>query len=320
MSTYSLRLRLPTIYSYRLPIAIAAALLAVAVGGYLAGHGRSAGPSKERTLTASTASVLFAYPSSWQPLATAPQIPGLSLASPVVLAPPGQGSHAGLLAGALAGGEPSPLPRKFLAGMGQLPATAVVNLLEAQAYRYAWPTTPGLGAKLTLYVIPNPGGQASALACYATAALAATMQECEHIVTTLKLVGQTQSYDLMPESAYARGLSTSIAALDAERNALRRELGSRPAPEAVLRAAARLASGFATAAASLSALVPSLVTGQPQAALSGSILQARDAYAALAAAGPDPSRFALARTKVYEAERSVNAALESFALLGYAQA
>jgi hypothetical protein len=56
-----------------------------------------------------------------------------------------------------------------------------------------------------------------------------------------------------------------------------------------------------------------------QPALSSALVGAKRAYASLAAAAAEASTPALvtARTRVYEAERSVNLALEEFALIGY---
>lgn len=304
----------------RLPAIVATVLAAVAIVGYMAGHRASAAPARERMLTASFAGVQLDYPSGWQTAAAVTEIPGLSMAHAAVLAPHGDASQAGLITGQLRAGEPSPLPGPFVALMRKLPETKVVSLLEVRAYEYSRLSIRGFDRDLTLYAIPNPGGaDSTALACYASAARAADMQTCQQIVATLTLVGQSQSYDLTPEPAYARQLSSSIALLDGQRVALRREMSAHAAPATVQRLAARLAGELAKAGASLSALQPSLATNQAQVTLSGAILRARDAYRALSAAagGAGQPGFTAARQHVYEAETSVNNALESYALLGY---
>jgi hypothetical protein len=306
--------------SIRSPSTMAVAVLAaVAILGYLAGHARTGAASAQKMHTASVAGVLLDYPSDWRPAAAAPVIPGLSLAHPVVLAPGGEAAHAGLLIGQLPAGEPTPLPRQFVARMRWLPDTAVVALLEVQAYRYARLSVPGFDQVLTLYAIPNPAGNPTALACYASAAFSASMRTCERVVAALTLVGQSQSYDLTPEPGYAGALGTSIRALDGQRVALRRELLPGTAPPVVQALATRLAAGFAGAAASIATLEPSSATKQAQATLSATILNARNAYTALAAAAQaeNPSLSAAAGRMVSEAETSVNAALENFTLLGY---
>jgi hypothetical protein len=302
-----------------LPAMVVAGLAAVAVLGYLAGHAGTGAASAQKMRTASVAGILLDYPSGWRAASAAPVIPGLSLAHAVVLAPGGEAAQAGLVIGQLPAGEPTPLPRQFVARMRSLPDTAVVALLEVQAYRYARLSIPGFDHMLTLFAIPNPAGNPTALACYASAALSAYMRTCERVVAALTLVGQSQSYDLTPEPGYAGGLSTSIRALDGQRLTLRREMSRGAAPAVVQQLASRLAAGYAGAAASISTLEPPSATKQAQATLSESILQARNAYAALAAAAQaeNPSLSAAAGRGVYEAETSVNAALENFTLLGY---
>jgi hypothetical protein len=206
--------------------------------------------------------------------------------------------------------------------MQQLPQTSVVSLLEVRAYRYSGLSIRGFDRNLTVFAIPNPGNaDSNALACYASAALAAAMQTCQQIVSTLTLVGQSQSYDLTPEPTYARQLSASIALLDGQRVALRREMSAHVTTAVLQRLATRLAAAFGTAATSLGALESSAATARAQIVLSSSILRARDAYTALASAAGAASGpgMTAARARVYEAESGVGSALESFALLGYAQ-
>ncbi len=303
----------------RVPLGVLPVLFAVAILGYVAGHSRSQGPSPESLRTASTANVVLDYPSGWRHASGDAGVPGLPVAHPIVLAPDGDAAHAGLLVGALPRGELSPLPGKFIVSMKALPDTEVVNLQEVQAYRYAHLSLPGFDRMLTLFVIPNPHGDPTALACYASAQFSAYMRTCEKIVATLTLVGQSQSYDLTPEPNYARRISTSIAALNRLRVTVRRQLRPQTSPAAVQVLATRLARGFASAGASVSALEPTFAAGQAQSMLSASIMQTRDAYTALAAAaaGESASDYVTARKRVYEAESNVNWALENFALLGY---
>lgn len=295
-------------------------LVAVAFLGYQVGHNRSHAAPAVKNHTISTASISLTYPPNWRPAAAAPTIPGLSLAHSVVLAPDGDAAHAGLITGQLPANEPSPLPGRFLAAIGSLPNTEVVDLVETQSYRYGRLHVHGFDRTLSLFTIPNPGSDPTALLCYASASFSAELRTCEQIVAKLAVVGQPPSYDLVPESGYAGRLSASIGALDEQRVKLRSEMSSGVAPKTVQRLATRLAAGFAHTAASLLLLEqPSLAAGQEQAALSRSLLRARDAYTALAAAATSesPSRVAVAQKQVSEAEANINTVLESFALLGY---
>jgi hypothetical protein len=311
----------------RRSISIVVLFVAVAILGYLLGHDRARVSSEAKNHTISAANVLLVSPADWQQAAAAPEIPGLSIAHQVVLAPDGDAAHAGLLTGQLSGDEPSLLPRELIARMRSLPKTEVVDLVETQGYRYARLSVQGFDRILILYAIPRPGSEPTVLACYASAGFSADIRTCEQIVATVTLVGEAPnyapvpepSYDLIPEPRYANALSASIAALEGQRVTLRRELASGAEPGTVQRLATRLAAGFADTAASLAQLKPSLATSQAQATLSRSILRARDAYAALAAAAAagSPARFVAARGEVDEAEASISAALEGFALLGY---
>jgi len=306
-------------FDRRLVGAAAAVLGAVAIAGYLVGHRPPPSPAREPTLTASVAAALLDFPASWQPSTAVPAIKGLPIEHPLLLVPAGSGGQAGLLAGALPAGERSPLPSQFLAAAGRQPQTSVVNLQEAQAYRYAGLTVPGSSQALVLYVIPNPGASPTALACYAAPAVARYLQACEHVIARLTLVGQSQTYEPTPQPTYAGQLSAAILALDQTRTKLRRAMGPRAQPPAVVRLAGRLARAFARAGASVSSLEPSIPTGGAQAVLSGAILRAHAAYAALAAAAHrrDEAAFASARTRVLEAETGVDQALDGFGLLGY---
>jgi hypothetical protein len=304
----------------RLRSAIAAVLVAVAILGYVAGgHGRSAAASVEKVRSVVAGGVLVGAPMAWQRAAAAPAIPGLAIANPVVFAPERNAANAGFLTGQFAGGQPSPLSAGFLASLPALPHTEVVNLVESQAYRYSNLSVPGFDRMLTVYAIPNPGGDPTAVACYASRKLSAYMGTCERMVATLTLLGHTHSYDLTPEPGYAREVSQAVGTLDRQRVLLRREMHERPVLSNVQSLATRLADGFAGAAASLSVLEPPLVASKAQAVLKRSLARAGDAYAALAAAAAagSPAAFNGARTQVDEAEANTTSALHSFATLGY---
>jgi hypothetical protein len=298
------------------------AFIAIAIIGFVVGHHGARKARAEKTHTASVASVLLDYPSTWQPGGATPQIPGLPIGNPLGLARAGHAAQAGLVAGQLPGGEPSPIPRALITLLKQLPTTEVVDLLGNQAYRYPRLQVPGFAPEVTLYTIPNPGGEATALACYASAGYAADLRTCEHIVATLTLVGQSQSYDLTPNTTYATQLTASITALDQQRLVLRREMSVEVPSLALERTAIRLSAVFAHAAESLAPLEPSPAAGRAQGALASALMQARAAYAAFATAVKEggPAGMNTARQRVYEAETKVDQALEDFALLGYKQA
>jgi hypothetical protein len=303
----------------RLLLLPAAALVVAVVLGYVAGRGHARALPREQTFTISVGSILLDLPARWHRVSAAPAVPGLAMKRVVALAPGGDPSGAALLAGALPARQASPLPRAFVSRMQKLPTTTVVSLPETQAYRYTDIVIPGLAQSLTIYVVPNSGGDPTALICSANPTHTTDMQACERAIATLTLAGQTQSYDLTPQPEYAQNLSALLTSLDMKRVTLRRGLAGHPSPAGAQHAAVALARAFALAASSLSSLEPTVSGGPAQSALSGALLRARGAYAALAAAAAARSeaQFASARMAVDEAESVVDEALANFALLGY---
>jgi hypothetical protein len=302
----------------RLLIVPAVVLALAALVGYVAGRRHPHAPAREPVLTASVGGILLNAPPQWR-VSSEPAIPGFAVRHAVALAPAGDPSQAGLVAGSLPIAQGTPLPSRLLAVLRQRPTAAVVGLQEAQAYRYTGLHIPGYERTLAVFVVPKPGGDPTALACYASAAQSSQLQACERSVATLRLAGQSQTYDLMPPPEYAQRLSAAISALDSQRATLRARMGTGASPRAVSGAAARLALAFGATAASLSGLEPTLATAQAGAVLSGAVLSAHAAYARLATAAGHGSEaeFAAARAGVERAEAGVDRALERFALLGY---
>lgn len=310
-------------YSRRgLPTVVVPLLVAVAILGYVAGHSRSQSASSEGLRTVTNANVVLHYPGGWRKVENAPQIPGLSIAHQLGLAPNGDAARAGLLVGTLPSGELSPLPGRFVSSLSRLPETRIVSLLEVEAYRYVNVSIPGFNRALTIFVIPNPGGESAALACYAASGRSSDLQACEQTVAGVTLVNQSQTYELLPDPNYARRISAPIATLDRQRLALKRELRTQATGATIRSLATRLAAAFASAATSLAAIEPSFAAGRTQSALTASLARARDAYSALATAAAEESassaQAALKRTAAAEAE--VNGVLEDYELLGYSPA
>ena len=308
-------------------------LLAVALLGYLVGvasapstssSGRAlVGAQTARMLAISSPAVL-AYPaaSGWQATARAPQIPGLSLTQPLLLAPGGATAPTGLIAGKLTEGGPSPLPARFLARLAQAPTGEVVDLRNSQAYRYQHVSAQGFHHSLTLYAIPNSTGT-TLLVCYAPAVVRSTseMGTCEQIAAKLTLQVEAQSYELLtPDAGYARLIAAAIGRVDDMRRTLRPAMRPSVSPANLATLATRLAAGLAGAAESLSTLQPPPVAGWAHTALSTALWRTRDAYSALAAAvhAGMAARYAAARALVDKTEANLSSALRSFALIGYA--
>jgi hypothetical protein len=309
---------LPAYWSTRpIPAFVAPILVAVAILGFLAGHHRGTPAAEEPARISYEAGIALEYPSSWRRTAVGSSIPGLSILNPLLLAPSGESGRAGLLSGQLAPGQAAPLPGPLLSLMRGLPRTEIVDFLDVQAYRYNRVRLAGYDQTLELYVIPNPTGASTALACYASPRYASYLAQCEQIVARLTPIGRSR-YDLKPDPAYSGRLGALIGALDGERLALRRQMSVKQTPAAVARLATTLAGRLATGAASIRTLPRPTAAGPAQAALAGSVERAGDAYRALAAAVVEgPAGVSLAQRQVAGAESGIDLSLKTFALLGY---
>jgi hypothetical protein len=198
-----------------------------------------------------------------------------------------------------------------------LPRAEIVDFLDVQAYRYSRVHLAGYGGALELYVIPNPAGAATALACYAAPDHASDLAQCRQIVARLTPVGRSR-YDLVPDAAYSKRLGAIVEALGDERLTLRRQMAVKAPPSAVSRLARTLSARLATAAAAVRTLPRPSAAARAQDALTVSVERARDAYGQLAAATTGgTAALAVAQRLVDGADGGIDRALETFALLGY---
>jgi hypothetical protein len=308
-------------------IAVVLILITVAIVGYVAGSGRSNAAPAASTREASNAGTTVNYASSvgWRPAPRAPAIPGLAIAQPVVLAPAGDGTRAGLVVGALLGSEYGPIPPQFIARLGRAPSGEVVDLPNTQAYRYSGLSDTGSPLTLTLYTIPTSPTSVTAMVCYAAAGASSYMRTCEQLAATLTIAtgsprAEVRAYDLLtPQAAYGRQIGAAAARVDALLLTLRPELRPGASRRTVSKFAERLADGLASAAKSLSPLRPPPAAAPAHVTLSHALSQTSAAYSALAVAvsAGDASGYASARTQIYSAEAGLGAALQNFTLLGY---
>lgn len=306
------------------PLLVAAVVL-VAVCGYLAGH-RRVSPSAARpdppslSRVVSESGLLIEYPVEWERSRTSASIPGLAIKTPVTIVPRGTAAT-GLLSGELPAGEAGPLPAAFLAGLHGVPHAEVVELVSTQAYRYSDLKIPGYSRWFDLYLIPTAGGAERLMACFAPERLTPASQQCERIVSGVALTGPASS-TLTPEPAYAEALSGVVAGLDRERAKARTAMSRSDSAAEVGSESATLARSFASTASRLATLEAPQVAAAEQAELSQALRHAGDAYSelSLAARAESVSAYDAARTQVASAETAVDAALENFALLGYGTA
>jgi hypothetical protein len=305
-------------------------LVLAAVVGFLIGAVRpSAAPPSVGVLVRGNSShvnpVVLEYATpGWSSASHAIVVPGLALTHEIALAPRAHPTGTGLIAGRAAEDDPGPLPAGLLARLPAPPKAEVVSLLEAQAYRYRRLTPADLGVDLTLYVVPDGKGSGITIACYAqrSSNVNARLGKCERLVSTLTLALNSAQFslDLTPDPQYARQVTAVVASVDRTRVALRATLHRRASTASVSRLATQLAEAFAEASRSLSALQPPLPAARAQATLADALSATHQAYLELARAAEtaDQTGYGAARTRVGVAEARFAAALNGYALLGYA--
>jgi hypothetical protein len=301
---------------------VAPVLAVLAVAGYLSGShtGKLPAASSDsqhgRAIAAGEA--LLEYPAGWQPVSSPGAIPGLRISNPVALAPAGHTSEASLVGGSIAASQTSPLPEDFLSILRGPLDSEVINLADTQAFHYSSLDLPGYDREVELYVIPDEGNAATALACLATQAGSDYLRQCQQIVAGLTLTGSSPA-DLTPDGLYERRLGTLIEGLDRQRATLRARMGVSTYPATLASLASRLAGDYGSAAASLASFAPPPPAGVAQATLERALLRASAAYRTLATAAAEDSEAGspAADQQIEEAESAVDDALRGFALLGY---
>ncbi|MEA2266657.1 MAG: hypothetical protein QOE27_2240, partial [Solirubrobacteraceae bacterium] len=206
------------------------ALAAAAAGLLLGGSGSSGGGKAPFTNSASVGPLELGFPAAWQRTQEAPQVPGLGLRNPLVLASPQPGTGR-LEAGTVAATGPTLLPPALLALLAARPAGEPVRIGALQALRYAGLSPRGLPGGVTLYVSPTSQGVLT-LACRPGSAPGATFgADCARVAATARLVG-ARPYPLGASPVFARQLEAAFTRLS----------GARRTGQAHLRAAASAAA------------------------------------------------------------------------------
>jgi hypothetical protein len=305
-------------------LVVASVLVLAAICGYVVGKGRSSNPSAEAALYASNANATVEYPQSagWRPAARVPPIAGLSFSQPLVLAPAGDPSRAGLIAGQLVNRGWSPLPQAFLAAARELPKTEVVGLVNSEAYKYTGVQTGTPARAFTLYTIPSSSAREASVMCFAPAAGEDDMHTCEGIAASLIVnypAGVAAITDITPEATYSRQISAALERVNQLRMALRAGVGGRAVPTTVAKLSVQLADGLTNVLDSLSPVRPPGPAEQVHAALLSSLSNTGAAYSSLAAAASagDQEAYSAALQRIAAAEANLNGVLAAFSLLGY---
>ncbi len=303
------------------PMLAAAGLLLVvaAVAGVLVGGAGASGPAAPAfTSSASVGPLELAFPAGWQRLQTPPQIPGLSFANPLVLAPPAP-PGARLDAGTLAATGPTLLPAAFLALLpAPPPSGAPVRIGSLEALRYSGLQPRGLAGPLTVYAIPTNQG-VLILACAAGVPASGFPAACDRVAATAKLVGAS-AFPLGPSPVFAGQLKAALARLSAARRPAEAHLVGAGTAAAQAAADRELAAAYARAAREVTAAAaanPLVTAGAGQIAAALTAIARAYQSSASAAAANDQAAYAAAGRALAAAGPAAGRAITGLRALGY---
>ncbi len=302
-------------------IGIGVAVVIAAVIGFLvggSGGSKKASSGGTPTAAASNPDVEALFPKGWTK-ASAPQIPGMTLASPVAMKPPGAKGSQSVVVGQVKQGANNPtlLPAGFLSALGldagEVPPREPVQLKRSslQAYRYSSLRPRGLDKAITLFTVPTSAGIAT-LACIDPGV------DCEGIANTLKLKGAT-AFPVGPSKDYAAGLGKTLGALNRNVTSARTALQGAKTPKAQSSAATKLAKAYHAAGKEIAGLKVSPADATTNTQLAASLRQTGAGYDKLAAAARSGSKsgYAKAKTAVQRGEQAVAGALKGLQAAGY---
>lgn len=285
---------------------IAVALLAFIVGRALGDHG-----DPKLSTGVSSGTVSLRAPGGWAPTSGGerPRVPGLDLRGAVGVAAGGR-SASGVEAGMSDASGALLLPTALVErAVGGLPPARPVTLGKLEALRYRNVDLRGFGGDLTLYASPSTQGVAT-VACYSPRSDTAFATPCESVAQTLELTS-ARPFPLEVPARTERALDRTIATLDRERRAGRRDLAKATTNDRQAAAAHRLARAYGEAGRRLDRLQVSPVLAGPVDAASSGADASREAYEALAdaARSEDAQAFDAAEGSVEASEARVEDAL-----------
>jgi serine/threonine-protein kinase len=298
-------------------VVAALVVIVAAVVGAIVGGGSGGTTSAPYSNSASAGVIELSFPTGWERGASAPAIPGLTLADPIALVPTTPGSSSALVAGTTTATGPTLLPAALTAQVpGGLPAAKPVRLGDVDALSYAGLSARGGPSSLVLYAVPTTAGVVT-IACTGPPA-AATTTTCQRIAATLHVMGAT-AYPLGPDAAYAATLTHTFTTLSSARASGEAALAAAKTPGAQSAAAAKLSSAYAAAAASLAGLRLSPAVARINAQLSAALSSLSRDYARVshAAARSDQTGYRLASAAIARDGAQLTSTLSGLRSAGY---
>lgn len=300
-------------------LASAAVLAAVAIAaGYVVGHSGSTQTPVAFVNAATLGHLRLRYPAGWQLGAAAPDVPGITFGSPLVLTPPQ--ANAALTAGEVAdAGGSTLLSGSLRAGIeGPLPAPQTVRIGGLEAYRYDGLRVRGVDGPVTLFAVPTTAGVATLTCSSSPRGPRGFQGECAQVANTLALEGAT-AYPLGPNPAYAHALSATFDSLNSAVSGPAAALAAAGTPAAQAAAARKLAAAYGRAATELSAAKPPPQDQAVSSALTASLQQLSAAYAAAAgaAAAGDAAAYSHAAQRIDAGSAALDRAFGALTNQGY---
>jgi hypothetical protein len=264
--------------------------------------------------------VSVAAPRSWRAQRDEPEIPGLTLADPVVRTD-ASGNGATMVAGRVRGGAGATLlPAAFLERLPEQPTLDdTVRLGTLEARRYVGLRPHGFDRRLTLYVVSTSKGVA-AVACFAPDIVArGFLARCEEAATTLRLAGGVRAFPLGPRRAYARVLNGALRAVGPGADSVRADLRRAKTFRGQAHAAADLGSAYRHAAAELAGARTDPAVGPAHRRLVAALRRVARTYGAASRAAHDLStaRYLAAGRRLDRDLAAVRHAVAALKPLGY---
>ena len=309
---------MPDTRNASLALVVLCAVVLPALAGLIVGAIAAPEPKPPKSHLVSGRILSVTAPLDWRQVRDVPAIPGLPLKGAIALAPNGNATDAGLVAGQVTTGGRGPLPASLLSRLRSDLRTEVVGVGSWDGYRYDDLRVDGFAPRLVVYAVPTAQGS-TAVACYAAARAAARLPTCERIARSLEIVSGPGSGLPEVSSGYAREVTRALDRLDGSRSVQRRALGKGATPGRAAATTQRLAAAYAQAARSLAAAAPPDAASGAHANLVKQLWSSRDAYRRLTSAAHDEDQAAwnAARRMVRRAEARLSTSLGDLGALGY---
>ncbi len=266
--------------------------------------------------SASQGDITIRYPDGWEQVDSAPEFPGIKLASAVALErkrPDGSG----VLAGFSSASGSAMLSREFLGRLSRTPARDRVALGGVgSAYHYRSIRPRGVDRSLTLIVAPTTKGILTVV-CYADPVDARKFaRECERMWKTVSLRVAT-TYPLGADAVYAKALSSIFEELNRTRARIQRRVRAAPREARSNVAARAFSDALARAYGRLGRLQVSPLERDAHMRIRAALATTRDAYARAAESWATKRPWRHARARALRAEVSLRLQVSRLAYRGY---